>query len=84
MQLTIEATDVVTTLEGENGATMPARVWEGQTDTGIRVVCFVTRLAVPLEADQAAFEAELQETRPPESAIGRGLAAAAIPNRLVL
>lgn len=44
---------------------MPARVWEGTTENGIKVICFVTRLLAkegqPEETYQQ-FERELKET----------------------
>jgi hypothetical protein len=81
MKLTIEATDVVTTLVADRGAgpSIEARLWEGRTESGIPVTVFVTRLAVAREEDQAAFEAELVETRPPT-----GDLAAAVPARMIL
>jgi hypothetical protein len=43
---------------------VPARVWTGVTEGGIRVDCFITRILVSLESDQSAFEAELSRTAP--------------------
>lgn len=74
MQITITSTDKIVELNG-----VPARLWEGHTSSGIPVHCFVTRIAVPLDADHAQFERELQECRPPINADVRG-----IPLRLVL
>lgn len=66
MKITIESTDAVVDLNGKLG-TMLARIWEGATETGIPVVCFVTRIS-PQTHDEAAnerFAAELTETKKP-------------------
>ena len=63
---------------------MPARVWEGVTESGIPVHCFVTRIAPTVEdkpenaAKFTEFERELKEQRKPSVEI------AAIPLRLIL
>lgn len=81
MKLIIESTDKIVELEfaeARGAALVPARVWEGRTASGIPVYCFVTRVAVHEDRDQAQFEAELRETRKPSAAV------AAIPLRMVL
>lgn len=60
MEITIHNTDKIVTLNG-----VPARIWEGQTKSGIAVHCYVTRIAAPIEADCAEFERELKETPAP-------------------
>ena len=56
MKITIENTDKIVTLNG-----VPARIWEGETDSGIRVHCFIPRIAVRRdEARIEEFEQELQ------------------------
>ena len=44
---------------------VPARVWEGETESGIPVLCLVTRVAVAKDQPCEQFERELQEHRPP-------------------
>ena len=87
MKITIESTEKITNLEireGLHGISMPARIWEGVTESGIPVHCFVTRIAPTLEdtPDNAErfreFELELKEQRKPSVGI------AAIPLRLIL
>lgn len=75
MKLTIESTTHVVTLNG-----VPARVWEGITESGVHVHCYVTRIAVPNDspAEQERFARELQEHRVPS------LEVQAIPLRMVL
>ena len=73
MKLRIESTEKIVTLIG-----VPARVWEGHTESGIPVHCYVTRVAVARELDATEFERELQEHRVPSVEI------AALPARMVL
>ena len=66
MKITIENTDKLVEL-AIGGAQVPARVWQGETESGVQVHCFVTRIAVPLDAPaevQEQFERELQQTAP--------------------
>lgn len=74
MKITIESTSKIVRLNG-----VPARVWEGQTESGIKVHCFVTRVAIDInETRTKDFERELQEQRAPSPEI------AAIDARLIL
>lgn len=73
MKITIESTTKIVELDG-----VPARVWEGRTESGIAVICYVTRVQVDKSADCSQFERELQEQRAPSPE------ARAIPTRLVL
>lgn len=60
MQLQIEATDKITTLDG-----VQCRYWEGVTEDGIPCKVFVHRIAVRDDNDSSKFEAELTEKMPP-------------------
>jgi hypothetical protein len=73
MKLHIESTTKIVTLDG-----VPARIWEGTTEAGIAVHCYVTRIAVRQEDDAADFERELAEHRAPTADV------VAIPLRLLL
>ena len=77
MKITIENTSKIVELETGAGV-VPARVWEGATETGIPVHCYVTRIAVARDLDASRFERELVETRTPTAPI------AALPARLIL
>lgn len=44
MKITIESTTKIVELLSD-GARVPARVWQGQTESGIPVQCFITRIA---------------------------------------
>ena len=74
MKITNRKHDKNVTLNG-----IPARIWEGKTDSGIRVHCFIPRIAVRRdEARIEEFERELQETASPSPEI------AAYPSRLII
>lgn len=64
MKIIIQNTSKLTTLNG-----VPARIWEGQTDSGIGVICFVTRIAVKEGEDCSQFEKELQEQKVPSAEV---------------
>ena len=56
MRIQIEATDIVTTLDG-----VPVRVWHGTTERGVECLVYVHRLQVREEADRREFERDLKE-----------------------
>ena len=60
MKITVESTTKIVELNG-----VPARVWEGTTESGIPVHCSITRIACHREADGTEFERELREQRAP-------------------
>lgn len=57
---------------------IPARIWEGHTDSGIPVHCYIARVAVATGERQEDFERELRDTRTPSAAVE------AIPLRMIL
>lgn len=67
MQVQLTSTSKIVELNG-----VPARIWEGVTDSGIKCHAYITRIAIdanePPEA-VAEFETELQEQRAPSAAI---------------
>ena len=73
MKVTLESTTKIVELNG-----VQARVWEGTTESGIRVHAFITRIAAPVDSDQYEFQRELQEQRKPSADV------ASYPLRLVL
>jgi len=78
--MTIESTSRVVYIETPRGnGSVPARVWEGQTEEGVPVAVLVTRVAAHRDADQSEFQAGLSETQAPSSH-----AVEAFPLRLVL
>jgi hypothetical protein len=78
MKVTLESTDKVVELV-VNGQTVPARIWEGETATGVKVHAYITRIACDKTADAAEFERDLQECRPPSASVRDN-----IPLRLIL
>lgn len=65
MKITIKNTNKIVELNG-----VPARLWEGQTESGIKVHCFVTRIAIDHDELRAnEFEKELLETTQPSPKI---------------
>ena len=64
MNIQIHSTEKIVELNG-----VPARVWEGVTESGIPVHCFITRIAVSKDQDTTQFEAELQEHAAPSAEI---------------
>jgi hypothetical protein len=74
MKITIESTSKIVKLND-----VPARIWEGETESGIKIHCYVTRIAIDeKETRTAEFERDLQEHRAPSAEIQ------AIPLRLIL
>jgi len=66
MEITIKNTTKIVELNG-----VPARVWEGETSTGVPVHCFITRIAVHKNESPeniAIFETELEEMSAPVNA----------------
>lgn len=60
MKITIESTSqIVTIVQGV--AEITARVWEGQTESGIKVACLIPRIVARRADDLTQFEAELKE-----------------------
>lgn len=76
MIITIESTTKLVKIAG-----VPVRIWEGHTEGGIPVHCYITRVAVaegrPAD-DYTQFEQELQQQKAPSAEI------AAIPLRMIL
>jgi len=60
MRITIESTTKIVEVNG-----VPARVWEGHSERGIKLIAVVTRIGVDKAEDTSQFEAELQEHKAP-------------------
>lgn len=73
MTMTISSTTKLVKLDG-----IQCRVWEGETEHGIKVHCYIPRVAAAPDQDLSQFEAELQEQRKPSPEIE------AIPLRMIL
>lgn len=77
MRVTLENTTKVVELV-INGQRVPARVWEGETASGIKIHAYITRIAVSDQDDASEFETALQSCRAPSPEVE------AIPLRLIL
>jgi hypothetical protein len=78
LKVQLESTDQIVELETASGA-VPARIWEGHTESGIAIHAFITRVGVHKEDDASQFERELLPCRAPSPVI-----AGVYPRRLVL
>ena len=84
MKITLENTEATTTLV-VNGAEVPARIWQGTTDEGIPVHCYITRIVPEVPSSDpaqsvklAAFERDLKRVAKPRAEIGP------IPLRMII
>lgn len=77
MKITIESTETIIQLEMPRGS-VPARLWVGQTESGIAVQCLVTRIAALKTEDLKQFDSELAEKPAPTPDV------VAFPLRMVL
>lgn len=77
MKITIESTSqIVTIVQGV--AEITARVWEGQTESGIKVACLIPRIMASRADDLTQFDAELKEQRAPTAELD------AFPLRMII
>jgi hypothetical protein len=60
MTITLTSTTKVVKING-----IPARIWEGYTQSGIKVHAFITRVAINKDEEQEQFEMELQQCSAP-------------------
>lgn len=79
MKVTLQSTDRIVELQTASGR-VPARIWEGQTERGIAVHAYITRIAVRMDRDASQFEAELIEA--PTVPVSPDVSA--IPTRLLI
>jgi hypothetical protein len=80
MNIFIHPTSKIVDLQTDGGI-VPARVWEGKTDSGIPVHVFITRIAPTIPVDdprQKEFQSALQEVEAPSAAV------VSYPLRLIL
>jgi hypothetical protein len=64
MKISIESTTKIVKLNG-----VPARIWEGTTETGIKIHAFITRIAIGKDEDGTQFQKELHECVVPSKEI---------------
>lgn len=81
MKLTIESTTKFVMIKPNPLSDgVPARIWEGTSESGIKVHCYITRVAIPIEEQENAgqFMAELEECKAPSVEVE------ALPFRFIL
>lgn len=71
MKVTIYSTNkIVMVKPGPLYDGVPARIWEGTTESGIKVHCYITRIAIDKnEPNVEEFEKELLECSEPSAEI---------------
>lgn len=71
MKITIESTTQVVFVNPREGdraeSGLACRVWEGETESGIKVQCLITRIAASKNDNLAQFERELIEHSAPSA-----------------
>lgn len=60
VKVILESTTKIVTIDG-----MPARIWEGKTESGVPCFAMITRIGVDRKEDTSQFEAELKECKEP-------------------
>lgn len=70
MKITIESTTKIVEVANDSPGTgklafIQCRVWEGVTESGIRVQCLIPRIAAEEGQDLSKFEQELKQCRTP-------------------
>ena len=74
MEIILKNTSKIVEVNG-----VPARIWEGETKSGIKLHAYITRVAINKDEIRIEeFHAELKEQNPPSAEIQ------AIPMRLIL
>lgn len=74
MEITITNTSKIIHING-----IPTRIWEGQTKSGIKIHCYITRIAIDKnELRTKEFESELLEQKIPSIEIDN------LPTRLII
>jgi hypothetical protein len=85
MKITIESTTKIVDLIIDSEFAVPARVWQGVTESGIPVQCFITRIAPEIPKSDprideltAEFERDLKRQADPRPSVE------AIPLRMII
>ena len=81
MKLTLQSTTKIVMIKPNPLSDgVQARVWEGTSESGIKVHCYITRVELPaVESEKAdEFRAELEQCKPPSVEI------AALPFSFIL
>ena len=60
MKIQIESTTQIVQMKG-----IPCRLWEGKSETGVKVMCWIATISVPENEDLHQFQNELRELTEP-------------------
>ena len=69
MKITIHSTAQIVQVDPGTGGEMPCRVWEGETEGGVKIQVLIPRIAAHKDQDLSQFERELQEKPAPTPAV---------------
>jgi hypothetical protein len=79
LKVTLQSTTQTTTLVDRlTGQSIPARVWEGETDSGIKVQALIPCIRALANQDLSQFERDLRQCEPPSTGMQ------AFPLRMIL
>lgn len=79
MKATIQSTDQIVAINGSSGPPLHqtrqvmARVWEGVSEGGVRFTAYIPIVQVASKDDNAEFERELSECKPPDASTLRAI-----------
>ena len=68
MKITVQSTTKITRV-CIDGEVVPARVWEGTTDSGIPVHAYITRISPQQRHDLDQFDREFEECAKPSAGV---------------
>jgi hypothetical protein len=77
VKVLLEQTDKIVMLQID-GVEIPARIWEGQSESGIPCHAYITMISVQNDVDASEFERELTTVRRPTAPV------ATIPPTLII
>jgi hypothetical protein len=69
VKITIQSTTRIVQVDPGTGCEMACRVWEGETEGGVKVQVLVPRIAALADQDLSQFDRELQEQAAPSPAV---------------
>ena len=82
MKITVESTTKIVEIRAHETTSwedkIHCRVWEGETERGVKVQCLIPRIAALEGKDLKQFESELQEQKAPSADVE------AFPMRMIL
>jgi hypothetical protein len=67
MRATIKSTSAITEMKDPKGRPYACRVWEGETEAGVKFTAYIGMVQVSSKDDNAEFEMDLAESTPPRA-----------------